>query len=236
MANYFTLILDTTGPASPTLDLGGTITANQLITVTVGTGDGVTTGYEMKFWGDIDLTWAKANGVLPSGSGATSITEANALWIGYATSKQLKLSSGDGAKAIKMKLRDMVHNESAEVSKNISFDGTLPTVDITGGKADVDAVATNTDRVTAIFNFTSSEAFSEYKVCLVSSASITQDQASTIGTLNGSINTSGSAGNYLANTQYSVTLKGLDLKALSSPDGAKIIKVFVKDMSGQWSA
>jgi hypothetical protein len=236
MANYFTLTLDTTGPASPSLDLGGTTTANQLINTTIGTGDGTTTGYEMKFWGDIDIAWAKSNGIVPAGFAGASIAETDALWIGYATSKQLKLSSGDASKAINMKLRDDVHNESALVTKNITLDTTIPTVTITGGKADRDRIATNTDISTAIFSFTSSEDFSQYKVCYVTSGGIDQASATIIGTANGSIGTTGNAGNYKANTQYNVTLKGLDIKAISSPDGDKFIKVFVQDMSGQWSA
>lgn len=236
MANYFTLTLDTTGPASPTLDLGGTTTANQLINATIGTGDSVTTGYEMKFWGDIDVTWAKANGIVPAGFGGTSIAETDALWIGYATTKQLKLSASDASKAINMKLRDDVHNESALVTKNITLDTTIPTVTITGGQADRTKISTNTDINTAIFSFTSSENFQQYKVCYVTSGAIDQASATTIGTANGSLNVTGNAGNYVAGTQYNVTLKGLDIKAISSPDGDKFIKVFVQDMSGQWSA
>lgn len=233
---YFTLILDTIGPASPTIDIGGTFTANPLVTATIGTTDTPTTGYEMKFWGNIDAVWAKANGILPSGSSDSTVTESNALWIAFATTKQLNLSAGDGMKTINMKLRDAVYNESAQVSDSITLDATLPTVTIVNGNADVDTVSANTAKDTANFSFYSSEAFVEYKVCFVTTSGATNDQGTVIGTVNGSTGTSGTAGNYLASTNYSVVLKGADIQAISSSQGAKGIKVFVKDSSGQWSA
>lgn len=232
---YFTLRLDTVGPASPTIDIGGTYTANQLITASIGTGDSVTTGYGMKFWGDIDPAWAKSNGILPAGSASTSVTEAEALWLSYATSRQLQLSAGDGLKNVYMKLRDSVHNQSSQVSDSITLDATLPTVTIVNGKADVDELAVNTDRNTANFSFYSSEDFVEFKVCYVGGSGATQDQGITVGTAGGSLNTSGT-GTYTANTNYNVTLKGEDIQTANSGDGTKGIKVFVKDSSGQWSA
>ena len=235
MANFFILKLDTIGPASPTLSLGGTYTANPLITATVGTSDGDTAGYEILFWGDIDAAWAKSNGLLPSGSSATSVTDTNAQWVSYATSKQLKLSAGDSQKTVYMKLRDKVYNQSSQVSATISLDSTLPIVEIVNGAADVDTVSSNTEKNTANFSFYSNEPFVEFKVCVVTSDSATQSQGTVIGTANGSVNTSGT-GSYNANTNYTVTLKGADIKAISSPDGDKFIKVFVKDASGQWSA
>jgi hypothetical protein len=64
--SYFTLTYDNTGPASPTVSLnsGATYATNVLITATIGTSDGTTTGYQMKIWGDLDISWAIANGVL----------------------------------------------------------------------------------------------------------------------------------------------------------------------------
>jgi hypothetical protein len=238
---YFTLILDTIGPASPTIDLGGTFTANPLVTATIGTTDTPTTGYEMKFWGNIDPAWAKSNGILPAGSGDTEVTEANALWVAFATTKQLRLNAGDGMKTVNMKLRDDVYNESSQVSDSISLDATLPTVTIVNGKADVDKVSANTAKNTANFSFYSTEDFVEFKVCFVTTSGATHDQGTVIGTAGGSSNTSGTAGNYKASTNYSVVLKGADIQAISSTQNGshgapKGIKVFVKDASGQWSA
>jgi hypothetical protein len=232
---YFTLRLDTVGPASPTIDIGGTYTANRLITANIGTGDATTTGYGMKFWGDIDPEWAKANGILPAGSSATSVSEVEALWLSYATSRQLQLSTGDGLKNVFMQLRDSVHNQSSQVSDSITLDATLPTVTIVNGKADVDELAVTTDRNTANFSFYSSEDFVEFRVCYVASGGATQDQGIAIGTAGGSLNTAGT-GTYTANTNYNVTLKGADIQTANSGDGNKGIKVFVRDSSGQWSA
>jgi hypothetical protein len=39
-----------------------------------------------------------------------------------------------------------------------------------------------------------------------------------------------------ADASISCTINGADLETASSGDGAKIVKVFVKDASGNWSA
>ena len=77
--------------------------------------------------------------------------------------------------------------------------------------------------------------FAEYKVCVVSANSSTQEAGTTIPTVGGSINTSGDSGNYPAATNIQVTITGADLESASSGDGAKIIKVFVKNAAGTWS-
>ena len=51
----------------------------------------------------------------------------------------------------------------------------------------------------------------------------------------GSSNTSGSAGTYPAATNIQVTITGTDLETASPGDGAKIVKVFVKNEAGTWS-
>src|SRR5437763_5742027 len=98
MANYFTLTYDATRPASPTLSInsGAQYTNAVLVTASMSTADATTTGYQMKIWGDIDVAWGKSNGVL--NASATTATQTDAVLIGYATSKQIQLSSGDGVK------------------------------------------------------------------------------------------------------------------------------------------
>ena len=87
----------------------------------------------------------------------------------------------------------------------------------------------------SIFNFTADVAFAEYKVCVVPANSSTQDAGTVIPTTAGSSNTSGSAGNYPAATNIQVTITGTDLETASPGDGAKIVKVFVKNEAGTWS-
>ncbi len=54
MASYFTLTLDTTGPASPSISLdgGAEYATAQLVTATISTSDSPTTNYK---WSDGDV-------------------------------------------------------------------------------------------------------------------------------------------------------------------------------------
>ena len=74
-----------------------------------------------------------------------------------------------------------------------------------------------------------------YKVCVVSATSATQADGVVIPTTAGSSNTSGSDGEYEADTNIQVTIKGTDLETASSGDGVKTIKVFAQNAAGTWS-
>ena len=223
MANYLTLTLDTTAPASPTIDVGGTYTAAQLINAVIGTGDGTTTNYQMKLWGNVDTAF-DVN---------VQATEAASAWITYATSKQIKLASGDGSKTVYVKIRDDVYNESAQASDSITLDSTKPIVSLTSdGITKVSKIA---GKNVATFSFTSDTDYVEYKVKIVTSASADESTGTLLGTTNGSSNVAGT-GAFTGSTPKTVTVNGADLQAASAGDGAKIVKVFVKDASGNWSA
>lgn len=234
MASYFTLTYDTTGPSSPSISInsGATYATTTLVTATIGTADTPTTGYSMQIWGYIDLSWGITNGIFVSG--ATATTQANAAWITYATSQQLQLSSGDATKNVSVVIRDDVNNPSAQASTSIILDTTLPTVTISG--PDVSKISNQTGKNTSTFSFQSNQIFSQYEVKVVSSTSGDNTTGTTIATTNGSTNTSGNVGNYAANTPITVAIKGADLAAASAGDGAKIIKVFVQNQAGLWSA
>lgn len=235
MANFFTLTLDTTNPSNPSLSLesGAQYATNTLINATIGTSDGTTTGYQMKIWGaDLDLAWCKTNGIVSSG--AAAVDEASALWITYATSKQLQITSGDGSKTVYLKIRDDVYNESAQASDSIILNTTLPVVTISA--VDVAKVSKISGKDVASFSFQCDVAFAEYKVKVVSASGNAQDTGTVIGTTNGSTNMSGVAGNYAATTPINCTIKGADLETASNGDGAKVIKIFVKNAAGLWSA
>ena len=47
---------------------------------------------------------------------------------------------------------------------------------------------------------------------------------------------SGSAGGYPADTVINCQIYGADLEAADAGDGTKIVKVFAKDESGNWSS
>lgn len=225
MPSYFTLTLDTTGPANPSLQInaGATYATAQLVDLAIGTTDGATTGYQMKIWGDVDATYDTN----------VQATEATSSWITFATAKQVKLATGDGAKTINVKLRDDVFNESSIASDSINLDTTKPVVTISG--PDVSKVSEVSGKDKAAFSFTVDTAFVEYKVKVVSSSGSAENTGTQIVTTNGSTNMSGTAGNYAANTAINCTIDATDLKTASAGDGAKTIKVFVKDAAGNWS-
>lgn len=218
MASYFNLTLDTTAPGGVTLSIndGALYATSTAVTLTIATTDGVTTGYQMKVWG--------IDGVTDEGS---------ASWENFSASKSVNLTSGDGLKTVYIKVRDDVGNESAQVSDTITLNTTVPVVTITG--PDKSKISKVTGFNTSIINFTSDVAFEEYKVCVVPQNNSTQDAGTVIGTTNGSINTSGSDGDYPASENIQVTINGADLEAASSGDGVKIVKVFVKNAAGTWS-
>lgn len=225
MANYFTLFLDTTAPSNASLSLegGAQYAVQQLINATIGTTDGTTTGYQMKIWGDVDTTFD------------TNIkdSESESTWITFAKTKQIKLSNGDGNKTVSVKIRDDVHNESAIVSDSILLDMTKPVVTVTN--PDVGKISKVNGKNVASFSFTVDSEFTEYKVKVVSSSGASHDTGVVIPTTAGSTNMSGE-GEFAKNTPIDCQVFGTDLESASSGDGAKQIKLFVKDLAGNWSA
>lgn len=218
MASYFNLTLDTTAPTGLTLSIndGALYATSAAVTLTIGVTDSVTTGYQMKIWG--------IDGVEDEGS---------ASWESFAATKSVNLTSGDGLKTVYVKVRDDVYNETAPVSDTITLNTAVPVVSITG--PDVSRISKNAGKNQAIINFTADVIFDEYKVCVVPQNNSTQDAGTVIPTDGGSINTSGSDGDYPASENIQVTITGTDLETASSGDGVKIVKVFVRSQAGIWS-
>lgn len=214
MASYFNLTLDTTAPSGASLSITS-LTATRNITATLA-ASGAT---QMKLYGDI-------------GTGATATAESAATWETYATSKSISLTSGDGVKTVYVKFRDAVGNETAAISKTTTLDTTSAVVTITG--PDVSTISKVNGYNVAAFSFACDSAFVEYQVRVVPANSSVYTAGVVIGTTNGSTNMSG-AGTFAANTAINCTINGADLETASSGDGAKIIKVFVKDSAGNWS-
>lgn len=218
MASYFNLTLDTLAPAGLAVQLNGDdiYTTTPSVELTLTLTDSPTTGYQMKIWGV---------------EGATD--EGSASWETYAASKSVTLPSGDGLKTVYVKVRDAVGNESSAASDSITLNTAVPTVTVTGPDKSTISKVVGFDM--AVINFMSDIAFEEYKVCVVPATSSTQESGTKIPTTNGSVNTSGSAGGYEADTNIEVKINGSDLEAASSGDGVKIVKVFVKNAAGTWS-
>lgn len=218
MASYFNLTLDTLAPAGLTLLIndGALYTTSATVTLSISMTDEASAGYQMKIWG--------IEGVAD---------EESATWETYATTKSVTLVAGDGLKTVSIKVRDDVGNESAVVTDTITLDTAVPAVSVTGpDKSKISKVAGFNQ---SIFNFTSDVIFEEYKVCVVPANNSTQEAGTVIPTTAGSLNTSGSEGNYPASTNIQVTITGADLETASSGDGVKIIKVFVRNAVGTWS-
>lgn len=206
MASYFTLTLDTTAPSGGSISIIS-LTNVRAITATL-TANGAT---QMYLSGDID------------GGNA---------WETFATSKAITLTEGDGAKTVKVKFRDEVGNETAEYTATT-------TLDMTGAVATVSGLdRTTISKVegynTANFSFSSDTDIVAWEVRVVPSSGSEHTAGAVIGTANGSKNTSGTT-TTSAGTSISVTITGADLEAASAGDGAKIVKVFLKDSAGNWS-
>lgn len=218
MASYFNLTLDTLAPSGLTLAIndGALYATSTAVKLTIAVEDESTTGYQMKIWG-IDRV----------------ADESSASWENFAPSKSVNLTSGDGLKTVYIKVRDDVGNESAQVSDTITLNTAVPVVTITG--PDKSKISKVSGFNTAIINFTADVEFEEYKVCVVPQSTSTQDAGTLIPTDGGSINTSGSSGEYPASKNIQVTITGTDLEAAASGDGVKIVKVFVKTAAGIWS-
>lgn len=226
MATDFTLTLDTTAPAGVAVSLaaGATYATSRDISAGITTSDGDTTGYQMKVWGDVDAAY----------DASVQPLEANSTWISYAAAKAIRLSNGDGVKTVYVKIRDDVYNESAQASDAITLDTSapVPNINVAPSASKVSKV-TGKDQIT--FGWQADAAFVEYKVKVVPASGSTEAAGTTLLTTNGSANVSGNAGNYNASTTITTTIDGADLEAASAGDGAKVIKVFVKDAAGNWS-
>lgn len=229
MAAHFTLTLDTTAPGGVSVSVNGgdAATNDPDVTLTIATTDagGAPSGYQMKVYGDLDDSEA------PSEYRAA---EGDAPWISFSTSKAVKLSSGDGSKTVRIKVRDDVGNASSEATDAITLDTDVPTVSITAGpSASRISKAASFDTIT--FDWEADAGFEAYKVKVVANSGAAHSTGTQIPTTAGSANVAGSAGSYPAETTIETTVKGADLETASAGDGDKIVKVFVQDGSGFWS-
>lgn len=224
MANFVRIRLDTTAPSGISLAInsGQPFSNAQLVDLTIGTSDGITAGYMMKIWGSVDNAH-NAN---------IQTTEGASQWITFNTAQQVKLSATDGSKTLNMKLRDDVLNISGQASSSIILDTTLAVITVTG--PDRSVISENPTANIATLTFTVDTPFVEYKVKVVSAEGATHSSGALIPTTSGSVNTSGT-GTYPASTPINVQITGTDLKAASATDEEKIIKVFVREASGNWS-
>jgi hypothetical protein len=216
MASYFQLTLDTTAPS------GGSITLpSRASSVNVNATLSATGATYMKLYGDICAT-----------AGGSAISESDASWVAYSASAAIILTSTDGTKTVYAKFKDDVGNESTAASASIILDTTVPVVTIVG--PDVATISKVAGYNVSAFSFSADEGFVEWSVRVVPSASSLHTAGTEIPTTGGSTNMHGTTATS-ADTAVNCTIYGADLETASSGDGAKIIKVFVKDSTGNWS-
>lgn len=217
MASFFNLTLDTIAPilGSIKLNNGAAYTTNATVALTVSLGTGSETPAQMKIWGIKDKS-----------------TENSATWATYSASSSVTLDNTDGLKTVYVKVRDEVGNESSTVSATITLDTTIPVVTVIG--PDVSTISKITGFKTATFTFTCDTSFNEWTVRVVPSQSSIHTAGTEIPNTHGSTNMHGNTETE-ANITISCSIDGEDLETASAGDGAKIIKVFVKDVAGNWS-
>jgi hypothetical protein len=220
VASTVSINLDTTGPAgvSIVLDGGAPIANSTAVSAAVTTTDTPTTGYQVKFWGDI----------------TSAATEALATWVALASPHALTLTTGDAVKTVNAKIRDNVANESAIASDTITLDTTLPVVTVTSGPtAPKISEVTGFDK--SSFTWSVDSSFDEYKVKVVLATGDPHTAGTLIPATAGSTNVAGALGPYPAATNITTGIDATDLKAASPGDGDKIVKVFARQGT-QWSA
>lgn len=232
MASTVTITLDTSAPGGVSITLAGgaaTVTTRDIVAAIACT-DPDLTGYQMKIYGDVDDAFDTAN---------YRSAEANAPWVSFATTKNVRLSSGDGAKTVRVKVRDDVWNTSGEQTDGVTLDTSIPVMSVTSGPTPA-RISKQTGKRTSSFNWQSDVALSAYEVRLVANALDARGSGTLIGTSGGSSNVSGGA--VAATTPVTTQIDGADLETAgvngaAAYNGASgIVKVFGQAASnGQWS-
>lgn len=216
MASYFNLTLDTTAPSNGSISLPAYASSVNITATLSATGASY-----MKLYGDICAT-----------AGGSAIAENDASWIAYDTSASIILTSTDATKTVYVKFKDDVGNVSAAVSASVVLDTSVPAVTIVG--PDVSTISKVSGYNVSAFSFSADAAFVEWSVRVVPSTDSLHDAGTEIPTTGGSTNMHGTTAT-AASTAVSCSIYGADLETASSGDGAKIVKVFVKEASGNWS-
>jgi hypothetical protein len=226
--SYFTLTLDTTAPANPSLLINGgaATTADQIVQVALASpdyGGGARDVTQVKLWGDVD----------PTGDPLVRSTEDVSSWQAFSPEVVVKLSAGSGRKRIYARLRDDVCNETLVFSDFIDLDTDSPSVEITTA-VDRSRISKTAPCDAATFAWQATHPFSHYEVRVVPTIGSPHLAGVVIPVAAGSLNVSGD-GSYPAETPIVTVIRGADLEAASPGDTDKVIKVFVLDTNGVWS-
>lgn len=224
MASYVTLTLDTTAPAGGAVSInsGDVATVSRDVSVAITSTDPDLTGYQVKIYGDVDDAFA---------TGSYRAVEGNAPWITLSSPHSVRLSTGDGTKTVRVKIRDTVNNTTSELTDTISLDTAAPVVTIGSGPTPA-RISKQTGKDSSDLSFSTDTAVTAWKVKAVSSTGAAHSTGTQIPTTAGSSNVTGGA--LGAATPQTVTIKGTDLETAGA-EGDNIIKVFAQDAAGNWS-
>lgn len=222
MPTFVEFAVDTTPPAdvAATINGGAATTSSQGVTVAISSSS--PDAAQVKIYGDVD----------PAADANIQPLEANAAWISLASPHAVRLSDGDGAKTIRVKVRDDVDNPSGEATDAITLDTTAPTPNVTSGPTRAKVSLQSGKRATS-FTWSSDLAADAWEVRLVPTTASGRGDGPVIDTTNGSANTSGGA--LAAATPVTTTLDTADVLAAAAGDGDKVAKVFVQGTNGVWS-
>lgn len=228
MASHVTITLDTTAPSghSVSIDGGALYATTRDVELTLFSPDADTT--QVKIYGDVDDAFAPTE---------YRALEADAPWVTFTTLKNVRLSTGDGSKTVRVKFRDDVWNVSLEATDSITLDTTVPVVTVQSGPTPA-KISKVSGKSASVIIWQSGSQYDAYKVKLVPNSSSLHSEGTQIPTTAGSINVQGAVADRPADTNVSTTIEGADLEtAAGGPgnDGAKVIKIFVQDDAGNWS-
>lgn len=229
MSASFLLTLDTQPPADPTLVINGgaPFTGQTEVLVTLSTADyqaGHRDVKSVRLWGDVD----------PSADPSVQVAERDSAWQDFRENVVVRLSPGPGRKYIKARLVDDVCNETVEFCGFIDLDIALPVVEITTA-VDRSRISKVAPCNTSLFVWQAHSDFVAFEVRVVPSVASPHTAGVRIPTMSGSSGTQG-VGAFSGRTPMVTTVNGADLEAASPGDGAKHVKVFIRDREGRWSA
>jgi hypothetical protein len=219
MSASFTVNLDTSPPAAPTMTIewSALATGSRTVTAMLDSADyqrGSQDVAEMKIWGDVD----------PTADALVQPTENGSTWQIFRKSLVLALSPGPGPKQIRGRLRDDVYNETTVFGTSIIFDSGYPVVSITRG-VERSRISKVPPFNTLTFFWSSSLDYDQAELRVVPGPGSPHTSGISLHTF-----LPGSAG---AETQTTIDGAGL---ALASPgDWQKVLKVFVRSTAGVWS-
>lgn len=265
MASYFNITLDTTAPKGVGIKINGDDirTVSQEVALNITCSDADTTGYKMKVWGDIYADGSLTN-IVDSESAAAwedfsptknvrlvdlggSITRTVYVKLRDALWNQSEIASDD----------IILYTELPKITIT---SGPLPAKittwsDKSGSLSSLESVAAYVGSFSTVI-FTVNKDVSDVKVVLAQTSNALQGDESNIilpsseisrlliaseSEESGYAQISGENGicatgvNIPAGTEFRVAISGDDLKSVSSEDGVKLIKIFVKEKDASWS-